>query len=60
LPCDSDQDCDALSSGSTCTPGGDGSVVFVQLSRPGTIPHPLPKSWKYKNPQAKIDGGSTA
>jgi len=57
LPCDSDQDCDALSSGSTCTPGGDASVVFAQALQAGTIPHPLPKSWNYKNPQAKIDGG---
>jgi len=56
-PCSTDEECDGLSSGSTCAASGVGSIVFEQSLPAGSIPHPLPKSWKYKNKLAKTEGG---
>jgi hypothetical protein len=55
--CSADADCEALSPGSVCTQNSEGSLVFEQSLPAGAIPHPLPKSWKYKNPLAKTAGG---
>ena len=54
--CDSDAQCDALSSGSTCTPNDPASTVFEQAVT-GSAIDGNGKRWRYKNPAAKTDGG---
>jgi hypothetical protein len=56
--CGTDQECDALSPGSTCTASGDESIVF-DLTVPGqALGHKGSQPrWRYKNYQAKTEGG---
>jgi hypothetical protein len=54
--CSTDEECDALSSGSTCTSDDPTSQVFEQ-SIAGSAIDGNGKRWKYRNPAAKTAGG---
>ena len=54
--CDTDEECDALSAGSICTPDDPASLVFEQTVA-GSAIDGNGKRWKYRNPAAKINGG---
>lgn len=56
VACSTDEQCDALSPGSTCTPDDPVSVVFEQTVA-GSAIDGNGKRWKYRNPAAKTDGG---
>jgi cysteine-rich repeat protein len=53
--CEIDSECQGPNA--TCSPNNDGSVVYFASLPVGAIPHPLPGTWKYKNPLAKQAGG---
>ena len=56
VPCETDAQCDLLSSGSTCTGNDPASVVFEQALAGSAIDGNA-KRWRYKNPAAKTAGG---